>query len=103
MTDDIRKQFDVYQGVDEEIIHRFTITNWGSTPTSISAVAKELPLLGDVTSTVFPTNSPSSPDSETISLSPLKALTAGTTYRIEVKFTAGGNIFELWGLSTGEL
>lgn len=102
MADDVRKIFDVNQGVDEQIVYQFTTTNWGSSPTSITAVAKDNSDLSDVTSTVFPTNNPSA-SSDVISLSPLKTLTSGTDYRIEVKFTAGGNVFELWGLVHGEL
>lgn len=97
----IRKIFEVPQGEDEEIVYQFTTTNWGSSPTSISAVAKTLPDFTDVTSTVFPTNSPSA-NGDVISLSPLKLLTADTIYRIEVKFTAGGNVFELYGLVNAE-
>ncbi len=102
MTDDTRKIFDVRQGVDEEIVYQFDTTNWGTSPTSISAVAKDDSDKSDQTGTVFPTNSPSA-SNDVISLSPLKALTSGIYYRIEVKFTAGGNIFELWGIVLAEL
>ena len=97
-----RQIFDVFQGIDEEIVYQFTTTNWGTTPTSISAVAKDNSDLSDVTSTVFPNNNPTS-DGDVISLSPLKALSADKKYRIEVKFTANGNIFELYGFVTSEL
>jgi len=97
-----RECFNVFQGIDEEIVYQFTTTNWGSSPTSITAVAKDASDLSDVSATVFPTNSPSA-SGDVISLSPLKALSADTKYRIEVKFTAGGNIFELYGFVTTEL
>lgn len=42
-------------------------------------------------------------DGDVISLSPLKSLTAGVRYRIEVKFTAGGNVFELYGQVNAEV
>ncbi len=97
-----RQIFDLPQDVDEEIVYKFTTTLWGTSPTSISAVAKDNSDLSDVTSTVFPNNNPSA-SGDVISLSPLKSLTEGTVYRIEVKFTAGGNIFELYGFINAEL
>ncbi len=44
----------------------------------------------DVTSTVMPTNSPSAA-TLVVTLSALKSLTAGKSYRVEVKVTAGSN------------
>ncbi len=44
----------------------------------------------DVTSTVMPTNSPSVA-TLVVTLSALKSLTAGKSYRVEVKVTAGSN------------
>lgn len=91
-------KIEVVEGVQEqtsteEIIFSITTTNWGSTPSSVSVVAYQEGLETDVTTTVFPTNSPSV-IGDIITLSPLKALTKGYTYRIEIKFTSGGNIFE---------
>lgn len=84
-----------YQSSTEEIIYAITTTNWGSSPSSVAAVAYQEGPETVVTTTVFPTNSPSVTD-DVITLSPLKALTKGNTYRIEVKFTSGSNIFECY-------
>ena len=81
------------QSADEEIIYKITTTVWASTPTGVSVKAFLEPELTDVTSKVFPTNTPSV-DGDVITLSPLKSLTKGKTYRIDTKFTAGGNIWE---------
>ena len=87
------------QGVDERIAYLVVTTNWGGSPTSPSAVAKSFDPLTrqytDVTATVFPANSPTV-SGDTITLSLLRSLTAGVQYRIEVQFTAGGNLFECY-------
>lgn len=83
------------QSADEEIIYALTTTNWGSTPSSVSVKAFQEPANTDVTTTVFPTNTPTV-SGDIITLSPLKALTKGKTYRIEIKFTSGSNIFEAY-------
>jgi len=81
-----------YQGEDEEVAYTITTTNWASSPTSPSVVVKESDGT-DVTTTVMPTNSPSV-IGDVITLSPLKSLTAGTEYRVEVQFTTGSNKWE---------
>ncbi len=83
------------QSADEEIIYSVTTTNWGSDPSNVSVVAYEEGNPEPVTDTVFPVNSPVIVE-DTITLSPLKALTAGKAYRIEVKFTSGSNVFECY-------
>jgi len=89
------------QGVDEEIPYTITTTPWGSSPTNVAVVAKNEATSADVTSTVFPTNSPTVAG-DVITLSPLKSLTAGTLYRIEVKFTTGTTIWEAYFRVRGE-
>lgn len=91
------------QGADERIAYTLTTTPWGSSPTSVSA--KAFDVTGgrkvDVTSTVFPANSPSVAG-DVITLSLLRALTPGRRYRIEVQFTSGGNLFEPYFYVNGE-
>jgi len=84
-----------YQSADEELGYSITTTNWVSSPTNPAVVAIDETTGETVTSTVFPTNSPSV-SGDVISLSLLKSLTKGHTYRIEVKFTAGSNIYECY-------
>ena len=85
------------QGVDEQISYSVTSTPWGSSPSSISCKVYDITdgAYTDVTSTVMPTNSPAAVG-DVITLSPLKSLTAGKVYRVEVKFTAGGNVYECY-------
>ena len=83
-----------FQTSDERQAYTITTTNWVSTPTSPSVTAYDEGANDkDVTSTVYPTNSPSV-SSDVISLSLLRALTRGHTYRIEVQFTVGSSIYE---------
>ncbi len=82
-----------YQTTDEQLIYKVTTTNWGTSPgTLVVAVYNGT---ADVTSTVMPTNTPTA-SGDVITLSPLKSLSNGYVYRVEVKFTSGSNIFECY-------
>ena len=83
------------QGVDEQIAYTLTTTQWGSSPGTISVKVYDVTddARTDVTTTVMPTNSPSAVG-DVIALSVLKLLTVAHTYRVEVKFTCSGNVFE---------
>ena len=82
-----------YQSADEQLAYQITTTNWASSPTSPSVVAFDETTNEVVTSTVFPTNSPSV-SGDVITLSLLESLIKGHTYRIEVEFTVGSNVWE---------
>ena len=94
------------QGINEDVPHTVTTTPWGSTPkeSTISVKLYDVSTEGvktDVTSTAFPTNSPTV-NGDVITLSKLigSALTAGKKYRLEVKFTVengSGGTFEPYG------
>lgn len=83
------------QTSNEELIYSITTTNWGTSPTSPAVTANDETTRLICTTTVFPTNSPSVAGN-VISLSPLKSLTEGHTYRINVKFSTGGNVYECY-------
>jgi len=82
-----------YQSSDEIIVYTITTTNWVSSPTNTSVKAYDESVDLDVTSTVFPTNTPTEA-ADVITLSPLRALTVGHAYRIEVKFVVGASTYE---------
>ena len=84
-----------YQTSDEEIAYSITTTNWGSSPSSTSVTAYDEQNESDVTSTVFPTNSPSE-SGNVVTLSALKSLTKNHTYRVEVEFEIGSNVYECY-------
>ena len=89
------KEGTLQQGVDEAIYWKLTTTPWGSTPTAVAVTAfarSASATWTTVTSTVL--SGAASVEGDVITLPKLSALTEGTFYRIEVKFTAGGNIFE---------
>ena len=96
-----------YQGVEEEIAYTLTTTPWGSTPTSISAKVFSVPSNGvdsdfaDTTTDNMPAGSPSA-SGDIITLPPLKSLTAGQLYRVEVKFTTAGNVLEAYAYVQAE-
>ena len=92
------------QGADEIIAYRLTTTPWGSSPTAVNVVVYDVtdPTVAwvNVTSTVMPTNTPTV-SGDVITLSPLKLLTDGKVYRIEIRFTCSGNTFEAYGIIAG--
>lgn len=83
------------QSATERIAYTLDVTNYpgSSAPSSVVVKAIDTSDNSDVTSTVFPTNSPTV-SGNVITLSLLRALTKGTTYRIQVKFTRDGNDLE---------
>lgn len=82
-----------YQGEDERIIYSVDTSPAGGSPTAVGVAVFEEGTWENVTSTVMPDGSPSV-DGDVITLPVLIALTAGKTYRIEVKFTSEGNVLE---------
>lgn len=93
-----------FQGVDETIVYTLTTTPWGSSPGTLSAKVYSIASSGtrtDVTATVMPSGSPSAVG-DVISLPALTALTNGVLYRVEVKFTCSGNVFEPYAYIKGE-
>ena len=96
------KESPLYQGADEQIVYTLTTTPWGSTPTSTSMVVKDMSAdLADVSATV--TTGSMSTSGDVVTLSTIKSLTAGSRYRVEVKFTAGGSIWEPYFIIEAEL
>lgn len=81
------------QGVDESIAYTVNVGAIGSGPGSVSVVVKDTAAGTDVTATVMPVNVPTVAG-DIITLSPLKLLTAGRLYRVEVKYTLDGNVLE---------
>jgi len=91
------------QGVDEAPYYKLTTTPWGSTPTSIAVTAyarSSAAAWTDVTSTVL--SGTASATGDVITLPKLSGLTEGTLYRVEVKFTVSGNIFEAFAYVQAE-
>jgi len=83
------------QSADEQIPYQIDVSNWGSSPTGISVKAYIVDSGLDVTSIVYETNEPTV-EGNVITLSLLKSLVKGITYRIEVLFTCNTTIFECY-------
>src|SRR3990172_1901961 len=85
---------DIRQGLDESISYTLTTTPWGSSPTSISVTAWDITYgeMTNVSSTVL-TGTPAAVG-DVITLPVMAGLTENHAYRVEVKFTSGGHIFE---------
>lgn len=81
-----------FQGVDEIIAYTVDVTAVG-VPALPVVVVKDVAAGSVVTSTVMPINVPSI-DGSVITLSPLKLLTAGRLYRVEVKYVVNANTLE---------
>lgn len=92
-----------YQGADETVVYTLTTTPWGSDPDTVSA--KIYSVVGDTITDTSSTNMTGSATAtgDVITLPAIKALVAGTYYRVEVKFTCSGNIFEAFAELQAEL
>jgi len=82
-----------YQTSTEILSWSIDTTNVVSSPSSPACVVYDEETETDVTSTVMPTNSPSA-TLNIITLSPLRALTRGRTYRIKVSWVVGSSTYE---------
>ena len=95
------KESPFYQGEDEQLAHKVTVpTSWGTaTLTSLSSVLYEDPDGDntDVTSTSLSGSTTAS--SQVITTPVVKSLTAGTKYRLEVKWTSSeSNVLEAYAI-----
>ena len=90
------------QGEDEAITYTLTTTPWGSSPSSSAVKAYDITDGGetDVSGTVL--NGSPSEVGDVITLPSVESLTAGKRYRIDVKFTAGGNTLEAYAIIEAE-
>ena len=84
-----------YQSSDEKQAYKITTTNWVSSPTSPVVAVFIGTTNEDVTSLVFPVNSPSA-NLDVITLSLLQNLRKGVIYRIEVRFSVGSSVYECY-------
>jgi len=89
------KEGEQLQGADEQIVYTLTTTNWGSSPGTVSVVAKDMTNAEtDVSTTVL--SGSATVVADVITLPVLKSLTRDHRYRVEVKFTCGTSIFEAY-------
>jgi hypothetical protein len=82
-----------YQGVDEEVVYSITTTPWGSDPSGPTAVLLD-PDGEDVSATML-SGAPNA-TGDVITTPIVKSLIAGELYRLDIKFTAGGQVLECY-------
>lgn len=96
------KESPVHQGADEILAYSITTTPWVAAPTS--PTAKIFSYVDDTYTDVTATNmsGSASVSGDVITTPTVTGLTAGTMYRVEVKFAVSGNTFEVWFWLQGE-
>lgn len=101
MTDHLREFIEspLRQGKDEQIAYTLTTTPWGSSPSS--PVVTIYDQTGTDVSTTNLSGSASAAG-DVVTTPKVISLTAGKRYRLEIKFTSGGNVFEVYGYILGE-
>jgi len=84
-----------FQGEDEQVVYTITTTPWGTAPSAVAVVVKdETAAFADVTASV--TSGSASVSGDVITTPKIQGLSAGRTYRVEVKFTSGANVMECY-------
>ena len=96
------KERELRQGEDESIAYTLTTTPWGSTPTAIAVKAYDVTNSTRVDVSTAVLSGVVSTSGDVITLPLLQSLTAGKTYRLEVKFVSGGNTFEAYAVVVAE-
>ena len=90
------------QGKDEIIAYELTTTPWGSSPTSVVVTLWDVTAATwtDVSATML--SGAASVNGDVITTPLVTGLTAGNIYRLEVKFTTGGNTLEAYAVIQAE-
>lgn len=89
----------LYQGEDEEIAYTLTTTPFASDPSSPVVTVKDAD--GEDVTADYTTGS-ASVAGDVITTPTILDLVADTQYRLEIKFTSGGNVLEAWAEMRGE-
>jgi hypothetical protein len=100
------------QGADEQVVYRLDTSNWSATPTSPSTPSSTSAAIFTVTDvagvttytdvTATKMSGATSVSSQYITLPTVTGLVAGTEYRVEVKFTLEGSVFEAYATIQAE-
>jgi hypothetical protein len=94
------------QGLEEVISYSLDTTPWGGAPSAPECTVYDVTDRDriDITEDVMPTNEPvvDEDDPNTIILSPLRDIEE-KKYRVEVKWTSSGNVFEAYCIINGKI
>lgn len=88
----------IEQGKDERVAYEISTTPWGGTPSSVVVVIYD-DAGTDVSATKL--SGSATTDGDDIITPFVISPVDGTEYRLEVKFTSGGNVFEAFGFIRG--
>ena len=92
------------QGADERIAYEITTTPWGSTPSAVDVKLFSIGADGSLTDvTATKLSGVASVTGDVITTPLVISLVAGTTYRLETKFTTSGNVLECFMIITGTI
>lgn len=94
------KESPLVQGADESLAYSLTTTPWGSSPSSVSVKIYNLTTGADLSATNLSGSASAAGDVITTPL--VTALVAGTSYKLEIKFTCGSSVFEVFAKIHGE-
>lgn len=89
------------QGEDERIVWTVDISTWGSSPSNVSVVVKDE--AGTNVTATKATGLPVVASATLINTPVIHSLSAGTQYRVEVKFTVNGQVFECYFILIAEV
>ena len=90
------------QGADEIIAYELTTTPWGTSPTSVAVTLWDITSAAWVEKTTTMLSGSASVAGDVITTPLVTGLTAGNIYRLEVKFTTGGNTLEAYAVIQAE-
>ena len=88
------KEAPLTQGEDEKLAYTLTTTPWEASPTSPVTTIKDRD--GNADSNLLST-SVTTASGDVITTPLVQNLVAGNTYKMEIKWTVGSNIWEAWG------
>lgn len=97
------EQVGLTQGRDEQLIYTLTTTPWGSDPSNVVLTLYDVTDDDnwiDVSSTLLSGSATVSGD--VITLEKMLSTVGDHDYRLEIKFTSGGNVFEPFALIKGK-
>jgi hypothetical protein len=92
----------ILQGVNEQIVYKLIVTPWASSPTGVTATLTDITGGSAVDVSAAKLVGSPSVSGDEISLPAVRQLQPGSVYRLSVRFSAGGQTLEAYGILMGE-
>ena len=93
---------EIYQGEDERIAYQLTTTPWGSSPTSASIVLYDVTAGARTDVTATNLSGSATVNGDVITCPIVKSLLPSKRYKLEIKFSSGGNTWEAFAIINSE-